>query len=108
MFTIGTGALLFGAVALAFRRRWTGASLLGLSLCLAGGLSNWVDRLAQGRVVDFLNVGVGTVRTGIFNIADVAVMLGAVILLLAHLRPSRNPVDAAEPEGISSDGLTLP
>jgi lipoprotein signal peptidase len=52
-----------------------------LVLFLAGGLSNLADRLAIGSVIDFLNVGIGQVRTGIFNVADVAIMTGAALVL---------------------------
>jgi len=41
--------------------------------------------------VDFLNVGVGPVRTGIFNVADVAIMLGAAVLLIAEIRAAWRP-----------------
>lgn len=34
-------------------------------------------------VIDFMNVGIGALRTGIFNVADVAIMLGAAILVKA-------------------------
>lgn len=52
-----------------------------LTLILGGGLSNLIDRIAyDGRVIDFLNVGVGFLRTGIFNIADMAITAGAVLL----------------------------
>jgi signal peptidase II len=37
-------------------------------------------------VIDFMNLGVGPVRTGIFNVADVAIMLGAGILVLESYR----------------------
>ena len=47
-------------------------------------------RLARGFVVDFLNVGVGPVRTGIFNVADVAIMAGAALMLIAELRAARD------------------
>jgi signal peptidase II len=51
---------------------------------LAGGASNLIDRLIyDGYVLDFLNVGVGSVRTGIFNVADAFIMAG-VILLIFH------------------------
>ena len=60
--------------------------LTALVLFLAGGASNWIDRALQGSVVDFLNVGIGPLRTGIFNVADVGVMLGAFLLLLVELR----------------------
>ena len=52
-------------------------TLVGLSLIVGGGAGNLVDRLLrQGRVGDFIMVGVGTVRTGIFNCADMAVLAG--------------------------------
>jgi signal peptidase II len=57
-----------------------------LALFVTGGASNWIDRLAQGSVVDFLSVGVGPVRTGVFNVADVAIMLGAGVIAIAAIR----------------------
>ena len=65
----------------ALTRRLKGMALLGLWLLFAGGFSNLVDRVVHGRVVDFLNVGIGPVRTGIFNVADMAIMLGVALLL---------------------------
>jgi signal peptidase II len=62
--------------------------LIGTSLVLAGGASNWVDRLVRGSVVDFLNIGVGPLRTGIVNVADMTIMLGVAVLLLAQRRRS--------------------
>ena len=63
--------------------------LIGAALILAGGASNWVDRVMQGSVVDFgINVGVGSLRTGIFNVADVAIMLGVAVLILGERRRS--------------------
>jgi signal peptidase II len=54
----------------------------GLALVVGGGLGNWLDRMLQdGLVTDFVRVGVGTVRTGIFNAADVAILLGVAVLL---------------------------
>ena len=50
---------------------------IALSLILAGGLGNVIDRVLQGYVVDFLNIGVGSfLRTNIFNVADVVIMIG--------------------------------
>ena len=37
-------------------------------------------------VIDFMNVGIGSLRTGIFNVADMAIMLGAGILVLEGWR----------------------
>jgi signal peptidase II len=47
-----------------------------------GGLGNLIDRMMNdGRVVDFVSLGVGSLRTGIMNVADVAVFAGAMLLL---------------------------
>jgi len=88
LFSLGTGVLLLALAGVAVRFRWRGWLLLGTSLVLAGGASNWMDRLLRGSVVDFLNVGVGPLRTGVFNVADMAIMLGVAVLLLAQRRRS--------------------
>ena len=90
IFTIGTGLILIGSLLAAIKLRLTGWPLVGLSLWCAGGASNWIDRVARGSVVDFLNIGIGTLRTGIFNVADVAVMLGVCILLFTYQQPNRD------------------
>jgi signal peptidase II len=49
---------------------------------LAGGLGNLSDRMAQsGAVTDFVHIGIGSLRTGVFNVADVAQIIGAVALV---------------------------
>lgn len=93
IFTGATGLMLIGMIAFAFRERLKGWPLLGAMLFVAGGASNWVDRLANGRVVDFLNVGVGPVRTGIFNVADMALMLGGVLMFVFEFRRLRRRID---------------
>jgi signal peptidase II len=56
-------------------------------LIAAGGMGNLVDRvLREGRVIDFMNLGLGPVRTGIFNVADVQIMVGLALLLLGRRR----------------------
>jgi lipoprotein signal peptidase len=56
--------------------------VLAVSLFVAGGIGNLMDRIFHGgSVADFLNVGVGPLRTGIFNIADVAIMGGVLVLI---------------------------
>ena len=50
-------------------------------LVLGGGLSNLVDRLVNdGRVIDFLNIGLGDFRSGIFNLADIWILFGSFAL----------------------------
>lgn len=91
LFTVGTGLTLGALVAGAILFRWTGWPLVGLSLFVAGGASNWVDRVVRGCVIDFINIGFGPLRTGIFNVADVAIMLGVGIVVLAELRGHGTP-----------------
>jgi len=86
IFTTGAGVILLVLFALLWRTGWQSWRTAGLSLFIAGGVSNWFDRLVGGHVVDFLNVGIGWFRTGVFNVADMAVMLGVVLFLLTDLR----------------------
>jgi signal peptidase II len=98
VFTIAVGGILFLMAAAAWRAGWRRWHTVALSLFLAGGFANWVDRLGDGTVIDFLNVGIGGLRTGIFNVADVAIMAGVAVFLFAENRSSR----AARDERTSS------
>lgn len=62
---------------------------VGMTLILAGGFGNLVDRALKGSVTDFLNLGVGWLRTGIFNVADLAISLGVLLLILLSFGPRR-------------------
>jgi signal peptidase II len=83
LFIAGAGCLLIGVLAFAVLSKSRDASrVLAVSLVFAGGAGNLYDRIAYGgRVVDFINIGIGPVRTGIFNVADVAIFMGLLILL---------------------------
>ena len=82
VFQIANGTFLLGTFFLAFRYKWSRLGRAGLVIFLAGGVSNLIDRIAFGSVIDFLNIGVGPFRTGIFNVADVAIMAGVALLVL--------------------------
>lgn len=75
---------------------------IALGLLLGGALGNLTDRFRLGYVVDFVDAGIGTVRWYTFNVADSAISLSIVLLLLAALRPSlaepRRRREAATPE----------
>jgi signal peptidase II len=50
---------------------------------ISGGMSNLYDRIFNhGFVVDFMNMGIGKLRTGVFNLADMCILFGAIILVL--------------------------
>lgn len=59
---------------------WTA---LGLSLILGGAIGNLIDRIHHGFVVDFIDFHVGHWHWPVFNFADSAVCVGALILILA-------------------------
>jgi signal peptidase II len=83
VFTAAVAILLVGLVgASLFARRLGRLRFVALALVAGGGISNLIDRLIyDGRVTDFLNVGIGSLRTGIFNFADVAILAGALLLI---------------------------
>ncbi len=74
-----------------------GASTLALGLVAGGGLGNWIDRLThEGAVTDFVSLGAGPLRTGIFNLADVFIVAGVLLTIVAMERKRTDPL-AAEP-----------
>jgi signal peptidase II len=87
-------ASLVWVVAQARQKRQHQLAVWAMVLVAAGGAGNLVDRIVRdGRVIDFMNLGLGPVRTGIFNMADVQIMAGLGLLLLARreLAASRAP-----------------
>ena len=72
----------------------------GLALIASGALGNLIDRLRSPRgVVDFIDVGVGDLRFWTFNIADVGITCGAVVLVLALQRAQEDDPIAASTDG---------
>lgn len=65
--------------------------LVATALIVGGGLGNLIDRVAQGYVVDFLYVGRGWLHTNVFNVADVAVVAGALLFIL---RPQKKRLES--------------
>ena len=56
------------------------------SCILGGGAGNLIDRLCnEFKVIDFMNFGIGPLRTGILNMADISVTFGALLLLIFEL-----------------------
>ena len=77
---------LIALVCLHFARhvRLSRAQGLALALVAGGGIGNWLDRLLNdGAVTDFVSIGLFGLRTGIFNLADVAVVAGVAVLLVS-------------------------
>ena len=88
LFTVAVGTVLSGLFLYAcFGRQIPLPDRVALALIAGGGIGNLIDRIMyDGYVIDFLNIGVGGLRTAVFNVADVAVFLGAVILVALAMR----------------------
>jgi signal peptidase II len=68
-----------------------------IGLVCGGALGNLVDRIkSESGVVDFLDVGFGTVRWPVFNVADMALTVGAIILALSLWREEKRLVSKPE------------
>jgi 8-oxo-dGTP pyrophosphatase MutT (NUDIX family) len=106
---VGTGLVLAFLLLLLIRMAWTGGAagqLAGLALVAGGGIGNWLDRLLQdGVVTDFMTLGQGWLRTGVFNLADVAIFGGIIVMVLA--RPSRPRVPAKGAANLEEPAMDL-
>jgi signal peptidase II len=72
-------ALSYGIVYLVTRKNLTKISALALSCAIGGGIGNIYDRIIHGSVTDFLHIDFGLYQTGIFNMADVSIMIGMIL-----------------------------
>jgi signal peptidase II len=59
--------------------------VVALNLVIGGAIGNVIDRILEGRVTDFIDFYIGTWHYATFNIADVAISLGAVLLIIYEL-----------------------
>lgn len=88
------GPILIAGLAFAFRSsRMSLTQKMGLILAVGGGFGNLIDRIAHGAVVDFVSLGIGPLRTGIFNLADVAITLGLLLFLAAGSRETEEETE---------------
>ena len=70
---------------LLFKNDFDHLSMIGLSFIIGGGLGNMIDRYLYSSVTDFLFIDIGIVQTGIFNMADVSVMIGAGLVMIQYI-----------------------
>lgn len=69
---------------------------IGINLILGGAIGNVIDRVLEGRVTDFIDFYIGTWHYATFNIADIAITLGAGLLILSELVLKPRAVKRAE------------
>lgn len=63
---------------------------LGLALILGGAIGNLIDRFALGYVIDFLDFYIGDYHWPAFNIADSAITMGAIAIIIDALIPTKD------------------
>jgi signal peptidase II len=85
-------ALSFGLVYLFTRKHLSAISRVALSFAIGGGIGNIYDRIIRGSVTDFLHIDFGIFQTGIFNMADVSIMMGLILYLIQSLTTKRRVV----------------
>lgn len=64
----------------------------GLSFTIGGGIGNIIDRVAYGSVTDFMHMDFGIFQTGIFNMADVSIMVGLGLIVLGYVKDQKGGV----------------
>ena len=98
----GDSAMVLGLASLAvialivvyqFRQGGTSGPLLSLTLglLLGGAVGNLIDRVVYGHVIDFVDMGIGTLRFYTFNVADSAISVAIVLLMALSLFGDRIP-----------------
>lgn len=87
LFVLLVGVVLAAAILYILFKPLNASTVMGVSLAVGGGLSNLIDRLYRdGSVIDFMVIKIGSLESGIFNVADVAITLGVCILYLPLIR----------------------
>ena len=73
------------AIVYYYRRIASGSWLVSatLGMQLGGAFGNLLDRIAQGYVIDFVDVGIGDVRFWAFNVADSSIVVGIIVVTFA-------------------------
>ncbi len=89
-----TGAALVYVVV---SKNLTAGQVISLACIIGGGVGNLWDRIFNnGIVVDFMNFGIGNLRTGILNVADLSITFGAVAFILLQPKKVEEVQDASE------------
>jgi signal peptidase II len=71
------------------------AKFIAASMVAAGGISNIAERVLYGSVVDYINAGIGALRTGVLNLADLQITVGIILFVLLKDGPRPEPSSEA-------------
>ena len=95
LFSVGGCLIILGGLYFLFKKQHLSTtSIISLSFVLGGALSNQIDRiLFHGSVTDFLFLSLGSIHTGIFNLADMAIMFGVGFFFIESRRRPNPPLN---------------
>lgn len=77
--------LLFLLRQLLIKTNYSRETIIGFTFIIGGGIGNLFDRIMYGSVTDFLILDLGILRTEIFNMADVSIMFGSILVLVSAI-----------------------
>jgi len=90
LIAVSVTALAVVALLLWFRRNDFNLTTVALALIMGGALGNLWDRLSDGKVTDFLDFYIGPHHWPPFNLADSAIVVGALLLMLRMLHKDKH------------------
>jgi signal peptidase II len=98
IYQVAVGAVLLGTLYFVLFKAKDKVEVFALALILGGGIGNLIDRVFRdrGAVVDFMNMGIGSLRTGVFNVADLAISTGVVVIVIFGGLASRQSVGSSQ------------
>ncbi|MFC0515638.1 signal peptidase II [Mucilaginibacter angelicae] len=97
-------ALAFGVFYVMFKPSIGKLTTIGIVLVIAGGAGNLYDRMLYGSVTDFMHMNFHIFQTGVFNVADVSIMIGMGLILLESWQKDRD----AKRKKLTTDPETSP
>jgi signal peptidase II len=107
LFVVAVAAgLVAASVWLARSRSLPRARSLAIAAMIGGGASNLVDRILRGRVVDFAILRAGPLHTGVFNLADAAILSGAILFVWPALGRRGGPGGEPRRDGDRAGAVT--
>ncbi|QQL49756.1 signal peptidase II [Mucilaginibacter ginkgonis] len=82
-------------------------TLIGICFIVGGGIGNIFDRIVHGSVTDFLYLDYHPFHTGIFNLADVSITVGALLILIGiNLKNPPRFLAGRKQETVTADSLS--
>ncbi|OED48073.1 signal peptidase II [Flavobacteriaceae bacterium (ex Bugula neritina AB1)] len=67
------------------KTEYSAETIIGMTFIIGGGIGNILDRILYQSVTDFLILDIGIIKSEIFNLADVSIMIGSLVIISSIL-----------------------